>query len=151
MAFVTSFQNYSQALFACYFGVKLQKEKQTMLAILSVAALMYAYFQACNELDKTEERDGHNKNSFLWFTWFGFFMRLQGLVTLFCGGYEYFSAGYSIEVLSYAIVGVMMFALSFAVLTKSKVGWFAATVFTCNPIFWFFNTVYYVKNKECFK
>lgn len=112
---------------------------------------MYAYFQACNSLDISEERDGHNKNSFLWCNWFGFYMRLQGILAVIYAPYLYYIEGYNIEQPITAVVGVILFGLSFVVLNKSKVGWFVATVFTLNPVFWVLNVLYYNKNKECFK
>ncbi len=116
-----------------------------------MAALMYAFFMACNALDRSEEKEGHNRNSYLWCIWFGFTIRLQGLVSIFYAGYEYFVTGYTIEQPVLALIGVLMFTMSFTVLNKNKIAWFVATAITLNPIYWVLNVIYFTKNKECFK
>ena len=121
-----------------------------MLVILSILAIILAYFVACNRLEKVEADPVSTENTYLWCPWFGYIVRIQGALTVAFAAYELFVLGYDLEQAVTVVIGLGLVILSVPVLNKSKVGWFVATAITFNPLYWVFNTIYFFRNKECF-
>ncbi|WP_417349947.1 hypothetical protein [Ferrimonas sp.] len=121
-----------------------------MLVILSILAIILAYFVACKRVEKVESDPESTENTYLWCPWFGYIVRIQGALTVAFAAYELIVKGYDLVQVVTAVIGFGLVILSIPVLNKSKIGWFVATAITFNPLYWIVNTVYYFKNKDCF-
>ncbi|WP_299003528.1 hypothetical protein [uncultured Shewanella sp.] len=83
--------------------------------------------------------------------WFIYALRAQSLIILTFSFIEIKLAQQAVWVIGIqAMIGCLLFGLSFMILRGGTLVWFLATLLTCNPFYWLSNTRYYFKNKHLF-